>query len=418
LGLIVTPSNVECHRLVKAEHICLEAAKNTTYDPLCASNGQTYQNLITYQCFVRYFEVYGLTARHGECEDNPQPDHCVLAFVIWRRVCGTDNVTYSSVWELMCEEQRLPRSDFFKDITVQYEGPCGVQCPMTLEYKPVCSSNNVDYPNIAALKCAAARKPHLDITYKSDGLCANKRLPSYVCQPNKKNMRNVPERPVCANNGVTYASYNALSCLRFYNQDLRILHDGPCAYEDVIIPDDSHKVCCLADNNAIMMPVCGTDNATYPNPFVLHCAMYRGVVSSEVKIQHGGGCEENMVDGEMSEQEVEDPCKTSDDDSPNKSSYKPLFCGSDGKTYHNTKEYACAVKLHSDWYHYTINKVGEACEPKDSPCEILRTMPEGLISDPICGSDGKSYANSLALMCAILSEPKLRKHHKGPCLPP
>ena len=53
----------------------------------------------------------------------------------------------------------------------------------------------------------------------------------------------------------------------------------------------------------------------------------------------------------------------------------------------------------------TINKVGEACEPNDNPCEMRSIMPEGLVSDPICGSDGKSYTNPLALMCAILSEP-------------
>ena len=61
--------------------------------------------------------------------------------------------------------------------------------------------------------------------------------------------------------------------------DLRIVHDGPCNYEDVMIPDDARRVCCLADNSAIMMPVCGTDNVTYPNPFILYCAKYRGVVS-------------------------------------------------------------------------------------------------------------------------------------------
>lgn len=60
--------------------------------------------------------------------------------------------------------------------------------------------------------------------------------------------------------------------------DIHILHDGPCKYEDVVLPKNVKQVCHLADNNAIMMPVCGSNNVTYPNPFVLKCAIHRGEV--------------------------------------------------------------------------------------------------------------------------------------------
>ena len=43
--------------------------------------------------------------------------------------------------------------------SVQYEGPCSVQCPISLVYKPVCSSEDVGYPNIEAMKCSALRNP-------------------------------------------------------------------------------------------------------------------------------------------------------------------------------------------------------------------------------------------------------------------
>jgi hypothetical protein len=42
---------------------------------------------------------------------------------------------------------------------VQYEGPCRIQCPMSVAYKPVCSSENVVYANMAALNCSALRNP-------------------------------------------------------------------------------------------------------------------------------------------------------------------------------------------------------------------------------------------------------------------
>ncbi|PSN55257.1 hypothetical protein C0J52_05837 [Blattella germanica] len=356
---ITITSEVRCHWETRAEHICMEAAKNTTYDPLCASNGQTYQNYITFQCFRSYFNVPGLSWRRGACLDNPEPDHCVLAFVVWRRVCGSDNVTYSSIWELMCEAQKQQNSILLLGNTVQYEGPCRVQCPMTLEYKPVCSSENADYPNLEALRCAALRKPHLankrnkisrwfsEISLKKEGLCASKDIPAYICQPKKKGSYSEREKPICANNGVTYATYNALACLRLYNEDIRVLHDGPCRYEDIDVTGDARKICSLADNNAVMMPVCGTDNVTYPNPFVLNCAIYRKVVPADGYLQLR----------------------------------------------------QCLV------FADTIKRVGAACEQSDSPCEKLRVAPEALVSDPICGSDGTSYANPLALMCAIMSEP-------------
>jgi len=61
---------------------------------------------------------------------------------------------------------------------------------------------------------------------------------------------------------------------------LHILHDGPCTYKDTVFPKDVTQICHLADNHVIMMPVCGSNNVTYPNPYVLKCAQHRGVVSS------------------------------------------------------------------------------------------------------------------------------------------
>ncbi|XP_069688199.1 serine protease inhibitor dipetalogastin-like [Periplaneta americana] len=194
-------------------------------------------------------------------------------------------------------------------------------------------------------------------------------------------------------------------------RDLRILHDGPCQYRDVVISSDDNKVCNLADNNAIMMPVCGTDNVTYPNPFILRCAAYRGAISSDIEVEHEGACDDNLVGKETPDYE-EDPCQQIS----NSAQKKPLFCASDGRSYYSAQEYACAVKANSDWFHYTIIKVGASCEKRDSPCEKLQVLPEALQADPICGSDGTSYINPLALMCAMTTEPKLKKHHKGPCI--
>jgi len=66
----------------------------------------------------------------------------------------------------------------------------------------------------------------------------------------------------------------------FFFSGLRILHDGPCNYKDIVFPKHVTQTCHLADNNVILMPVCGSNNVTYPNPYVLKCAQHRGTVSS------------------------------------------------------------------------------------------------------------------------------------------
>ncbi|XP_023717613.1 serine protease inhibitor dipetalogastin isoform X2 [Cryptotermes secundus] len=413
LNPVIVAAPVTAHWHTKGEYICLEAAKNTTYDPLCASNNQTFQNFMTFRCFVRYFDVHGLTVRRGACSTNPEPDHCVLSFVVWRQVCGADNVTYSSVWEMLCEAQRQNKRN-----SVQYDGPCRVQCLISLAYKPVCSSENLVYANMAALKCSTLRNPERNITVKKDGLCWNRDSSAIICKGSKYTRHNGNEDPVCASNGVTYASYSEVACLQIYNHDIRILHDGPCKYKDIVLPNDVNELCHLADNNAITMPVCGSNNLTYPNPFVLKCAKLRGVVSPDVKVRHEGSCEKDLMDEEIVEYE-EDPCKEQKSVGPaDNMTEKLLFCASDGRSYYSSKQYACAVKTNSDWFHYTIVRIGVPCDRSDSPCEKLQLLPEALAADPICGSDGVSYANPLALMCAMITDPKLRKHHKGACIPP
>jgi hypothetical protein len=57
----------------------------------------------------------------------------------------------------------------------------------------------------------------------------------------------------------------------------------------------------------------------------------------------------------------------------------------------------------------TIVRIGASCDQSDSPCEKLQVLPEALLADPICGSDGVSYANPLALMCAMTIDPSKYK---------
>jgi hypothetical protein len=57
----------------------------------------------------------------------------------------------------------------------------------------------------------------------------------------------------------------------------------------------------------------------------------------------------------------------------------------------------------------SIVRIGAPCDRRDSPCEKLQVLSEALVADPICGSDGISYANPMALMCAMITEPSKSK---------
>nr|CAD7432138.1 unnamed protein product [Timema monikensis] len=256
--------------------LCLSAAKNMTYEPLCGSDGQTFHNVQAFRCYAAFFEVRQLSVRYGACVDHPEPSHCALAFVIWRRVCGQDNRTYSSVWELMCEAQRMSTP-----ISVQYEGPCRHLCPVSMLYDPVCSSDMVEYPNIEALHCDAARRPYNNLSLLKEGPCPGKEEP--ICDGSVQD-----GREVCGSNSITYSSINQILCIRKHNPYLSILHDGACTLEDIKFPKENAKICYFADNVHMQLPVCGTDNVTYSNPFIMKCAALRGHISEGTDLQYVG----------------------------------------------------------------------------------------------------------------------------------
>jgi hypothetical protein len=48
----------------------------------------------------------------------------------------------------------------------------------------------------------------------------------------------------------------------------------------------------------------------------------------------------------------EDPCKEQQNGGPAQNmTEKLLFCASDGRSYYSLKQYACAVRTNSDWFH-------------------------------------------------------------------
>jgi hypothetical protein len=61
-----------------------------------------------------------------------------------------------------------------------------------------------------------------DISFKKEGLCWSTGSPASICLAPRHTRHDGRRDVVCASNGVTYASYNDVACLRIYN-------DGECS---------------------------------------------------------------------------------------------------------------------------------------------------------------------------------------------
>ena len=146
-------------------------------------------------------------------------------------------------------------------------------------------------------------------------------------------------------------------------------------------------------------PICANDGLTYDNLCQLEVA--NCLSRSHIRVLKRGECDETpkIKNGK----ECPRICQRN---------YDPV-CGTDGKTYPNLcemKSAACVLKSPIE-----VAKYGE-CEKtetsEDSDCESICLM----INKPVCGSNGKTYANECFLKTeACLTKSHLFVAHNGEC---
>ncbi|XP_034834988.1 serine protease inhibitor dipetalogastin-like [Maniola hyperantus] len=340
------------------------------YDPVCGSDGKTYGNKCAARCAGNVPVAYS-----GECRSKREvaAERVCLCTDKYNPVCSTDGETYINECTLKCKD----------NVEVAYRGVCALKrkvaaervCQCTDNYNPVCSTDGETYINECSLKC----KDNVEVAYR--GVCGSKRkvAAGSVC------LCNDDYRPVCGTNGETYSSGCIVQCI----DNVEIAYRGYCRSKREVY--GTVEACLLAcPVNFAPALVCGTDGKTYTNECHMKC-------KSNARLAYNGICKN------IRKVEYDPPaCFCSFENDP--------VCGSDGRTYDNM----CALECEGEKVQLAYK--GD-CRVKREDVKIAELPPCVCTREakPVCGTDGKTYANPCLLNCVREQREDLHILHPGRC---
>ncbi|XP_077545401.1 agrin-like isoform X2 [Haemaphysalis longicornis] len=404
---------------------CRLSCADQLFAPVCGSDGFTYSSECRLRMTACIRQKRITVSRHGSCgvldpckekscewgaECRPTldgrgadcvcPDKCVSYGDARgsRPVCGSDGRDYPNSCEL-----RRAACNAMRDVEQRFTGPCdpcrGVQCPASQvcqldeqrnpicrcngacpgDLRPVCGSDGRTYPNECLLRVEACRSRRpLRLVYAgacSQGLnpCGALQCPfecsidrfgkaSCTCPPPCEQVL----RPVCGSDGKSYDSACHLrreACLAS-DPELRVSYAGPC---DAAAPCHGFRCppgafcvpgsgsgaerpsCHCPPCSEEFEPVCGSDGISYPN----ECKLRRETCQRSTAAAAGQGGSSSLPPVAVAHPGLcSDPC--------------------DGRQ--------CPF--------YGV------CEGARCGCPPPCPSP---VDDPVCGSDGLTYANECEL---------------------
>lgn len=325
----------------------------STFAPVCASDGITYSNNCVLECVSKYNIKNKLAAlkpvSNGIC-----PKYSCNCAAVADPVCGTNGYTYPNECELKCDNVRRD-SLKLSLISVAYKGKCTIQPYCADTPVPVCGTNGRTYRNICYLQYASQINKYYGypgIFFSSYGACLIEN-----CQCSKISS------PVCGSDGKTYDNQCLFNCendrrLALSQYKLTVLNNGVC------------KTDCNC--STIYDPCCASDGKTYNNECSLGCENQKRLNASLPiwKLLYKGKC-------------VDCNCQYP---------YDP-YCASDNKTYNNKCLFDCEnSRLDSQDLPLITIKYRGQCSPCVCNCQ----------NEPAfycCGSDNKTYWNLCWLQC-------------------